>query len=50
MQTKMAILIKDFYKNRCFLMPSTTNQQFPIVPNEVLVKFKERFEYSFEKN
>ncbi len=48
---KMAILIKEaFIKNGYdFLVPSTTNQQFPIVPNEVLAKLKENFEYSFEK-
>jgi threonine aldolase len=30
-----------------FLTPSTTNQQFPILPNELLEKLKTDFEYSF---
>jgi len=48
---KMAILIKEAFikKGYSFLVPSTTNQQFPIVPNKVLEKLKENFEYSFEK-
>ncbi|HEY5583261.1 MAG TPA: low specificity L-threonine aldolase [Ruminiclostridium sp.] len=46
---KMAILIKEalIKKGYSFLVLSTTNQQFPIVPNEVLEKLKEKFEYSF---
>lgn len=46
---KMAMLIKDalIKKGYRFLIPSTTNQQFPIMPNEVLKKLKENFEYSF---
>lgn len=46
---KMAILIKEAFikKGYGFLVPSTTNQQFPIVPNEVLEKLRENFEYSF---
>lgn len=46
---KMAILLKEAFakKGYAFLIPSTTNQQFPIVPNEVLKQLKENFEYSF---
>lgn len=46
---KMAILIKEAFakKGYSFLITSTTNQQFPIVPNTVLSKLKESFEYSF---
>jgi threonine aldolase len=46
---KMAMLIKEacIKKGYRFLTPSTTNQQFPIIPNEVLKKLKENFEYSF---
>jgi threonine aldolase len=46
---KMAILIKAAFikKGYSFLVPSTTNQQFPIVPNEVLEKLNENFESSF---
>ncbi|MHB8065606.1 MAG: threonine aldolase family protein [Ruminiclostridium sp.] len=46
---KLAILIKAAFikKGYSFLVPSTTNQQFPIVPNAVLEKLKENFEYSF---
>lgn len=45
----MAMLIKDalIKKGYRFLIPSTTNQQFPIMPNEVLKELKENFEYSF---
>lgn len=48
---KLAMLIKAaFIKNGYdFLVPSTTNQQFPILSNEVLEKLKENFVYSFEK-
>lgn len=46
---KMAMLIKETFikKGYDFLVPSTTNQQFPIVPNEALNKLKEKFEYCF---
>jgi threonine aldolase len=46
---KMAMLIKEacITKGYRFLTPSTTNQQFPIMPNEVLKKLKKNFEYSF---
>ena len=48
---KMAMLIKEAFirSGYSFLVPSSTNQQFPIVSNEVLEKLKESFEYSFEK-
>jgi len=46
---KMAILIKEAFikKGYGFLVPSTTNQQFPIIPDEVLKSLKENFEYCF---
>lgn len=46
---KMAMLIRDAFikKGYGFLIPSTTNQQFPIIPNEVLEKLKVNFEYAF---
>lgn len=46
---KMAKLIKDacIKKAYNFLTASTTNQQFPIIPNSVLDKLKEKYEYSF---
>jgi threonine aldolase len=45
---KMAMLIKEacIKKGYGFLTPSTTNQQFPIMPNEVLEKLKVNFAYS----
>ncbi len=48
---KMAMLIKTalIRNGYDFLVPSTTNQQFPILSNEVLKKLKENFEYTFEK-
>lgn len=46
---KMAMLIRDAFsrKGYKFLITSTTNQQFPILPNNVLEKLRENFEYSF---
>jgi len=46
---EMAILIKAalIKKGYSFLVPSTTNQQFPIVPNDVLDILRENFEYAF---
>lgn len=46
---RMSKLIKDacIKKGYNFLTPSTTNQQFPILPNVVLEKLKEKYEYSF---
>ena len=46
---KMAMLIKEacMRKGYGFLTPSTTNQQFPIMPNEVLQKLDENFVYSY---
>ncbi len=46
---KMAMLIKQacIQKGYAFLTPSNTNQQFPIMPNQVLKKLKESYEYSF---
>lgn len=45
----MAMLIKKacIEKGYPFLTDSTTNQQFPILPNKVLDKLKQNFEYSF---
>lgn len=45
----MAKLLKDAFikKGYSFLIPSTTNQQFPILPNEALEKLKQNFQYSF---
>lgn len=45
----MARLIKEACIERGypFLTESTTNQQFPILPDKVLEKLKENFEYSF---
>lgn len=46
---KMAMLIKEacLKKGYDFLTPSTTNQQFPIVPDKVLAKLSEKYVYSF---
>ena len=46
---KMAMLIKEacIKKGYDFLTPSNTNQQFPIMPNEVLKKLNESYAYSF---
>ncbi|MEA4925009.1 MAG: low specificity L-threonine aldolase [Syntrophomonadaceae bacterium] len=46
---KMAILIKEacISKGYDFLTPSNTNQQFPIMPNEVLARLKDKYAYSF---
>jgi len=46
---QMALLIKEacIQKGFDFLIPSTTNQQFPIIPNEMLEKLKEKFVYAF---
>ncbi len=46
---KMALMIKEAFRRNgySFLVESTTNQQFPIVPDHILMKLKENFEYSF---
>lgn len=46
---KMAMLIKEAFikKGYSFLISSPTNQQFPILPNDVLDRMKENFEYSY---
>ncbi len=46
---RMAMLIKDAFikKGYGFLVESTTNQQFPIIPDAELRSLKENFEYSF---
>ncbi|MDF2984562.1 MAG: aromatic amino acid beta-eliminating lyase/threonine aldolase [Eubacterium sp.] len=46
---RMALMIKNAFKRNgySFLVESTTNQQFPIVPHHILMKLKENFEYSF---
>ncbi|HEX2927494.1 MAG TPA: low specificity L-threonine aldolase [Ruminiclostridium sp.] len=45
----MAMLVRDAFakKGYRFLIESETNQQFPIVPNSVLERLREKFEYSF---
>lgn len=46
---KMAMLIRDAFieKGYNFLIASSTNQQFPIIPNDILEALGEKFEYSF---
>jgi threonine aldolase len=46
---KMAMWIKEacIKKGYNFLTASTTNQQFPIMPNVVLKRIKENYEYAF---
>ncbi len=46
---KMAMLLKEAIvkKGYSFFISSTTNQQFPVLPNTVLKGLKENFEYSF---
>ncbi len=46
---KMAMLIREAFERNGygFLVASDTNQQFPIVPDAILEKLKENFEYSF---
>ena len=46
---EMAGIIKDacIKKGYRFLTESVTNQQFPIMPDRVLKKLKERYEYSY---
>ena len=46
---EMAYLIKEacIKKGYSFLTPSTTNQQFPIMPDTVLEKLKQNYEYSY---
>lgn len=46
---KMAMLIRDACVHRgfSFLNDSTTNQQFPIMPNAVLEKLKKNYEFAF---
>jgi len=48
-ENKMAMLIKDacIAKGYGFLTPSTTNQQFPIIPDEVLKELEKDFEYAY---
>ncbi|MGB4588530.1 MAG: low specificity L-threonine aldolase [Clostridiaceae bacterium] len=49
---KMAYLIRDAFKEKgySFLYDSRTNQQFPIVPNEVLKNLEEKYAFSFWKS
>lgn len=46
---RMAMLIKEAFRRNgySFLVESTTNQQFPIIPDEILTRLKEKFEYSY---
>lgn len=48
---KMAMKIKEAFakKGYKFIIPSNTNQQFPIISNDALEKLKENYEYSFLK-
>lgn len=46
---EMADLIKEACRKKgyTFLNPSTTNQQFPIIPNKILDKLKQNYEYLY---
>lgn len=46
---EMAMRIREacIHKGYSFLTPSMTNQQFPIMPDEVLEKLGQKYEYSF---
>lgn len=48
----MAMLIREAFaaKGVCFRYDSMTNQQFPILPNEVLRKLSEKYSYSHWEN
>lgn len=48
---KMAILLKDALKNKGykFLTNSFTNQQFPIMPNDVIEKISEKYSFNVER-
>ena len=48
----MAMLIREAFaaKGVCFRYDSMTNQQFPILPNEVLNKLREKYSYSHWEN
>ena len=46
---EMAMRIKDAFaqKGFAFRYPSATNQQFPVLPNDMLTKLAEKYSYSF---
>lgn len=48
---KMAILLKDSIKNEGyeFLTDSSTNQQFPILPNYLINKLAEKYSFNIER-
>ncbi|OOM77028.1 low specificity L-threonine aldolase [Clostridium sp. BL-8] len=48
---KMAILLKNALKGKGyeFLCDSSTNQQFPILPNEVMKKLSEKYAFNIER-
>lgn len=48
---KMAILLKNALKDKGyeFLCGSSTNQQFPILPNEVMKKLSEKYAFNIER-
>jgi Threonine aldolase len=45
----MAMMIREAFAEQgfSFRYDSTTNQQFPILPNEVLIKLSEKYSYSY---
>ena len=48
---KMAILLKNALKEKGykFLTNSSTNQQFPILPNDIIKKLSEKYSFNFER-
>ena len=48
---KMAILLKDALKEKGyeFLTDSSTNQQFPILPNDIIKKLSEKYSFNIER-
>jgi len=48
---KMAILLKNALKGKGyeFLTQSSTNQQFPILPNDIIRKLSEKYSFSVER-
>jgi threonine aldolase len=47
----MAILLKNALKKKGykFLTDSSTNQQFPIIPNDIIKKIGEKYSFNFER-
>jgi threonine aldolase len=48
---KMAILLKNALKEKGyeFLTDSSTNQQFPIIPNDIIKKIGEKYSFNVER-